>query len=87
MTQSFFTEDVTGEKFHELGVYFLIDISGTELEKTADTFERYEEADGRVNRFAWLDIKTLKDEYLYPVFVREGVASLPETLTLLTEVQ
>ena len=31
MVQSFFTEDVTGEQFHELCLYCLVDVTNTEL--------------------------------------------------------
>lgn len=83
LNQGFFQEDITGKRFHELCLYFLMDISGSELEKTEDTFLRREES--HTNQFHWLPVQTLQEEYLYPVFIKEKILSLPEQLTLQAE--
>lgn len=36
--QGFFTEDVTGEQFHEICIYFLMDISHTDLLSKGEQF-------------------------------------------------
>lgn len=80
--QSFFIEDESKDKFHELCIYYLVDISDSDL----INHERFE---GLVtwNRevFEWLDIDMLKEEYLYPLFIKEKINDLPERLEMLTE--
>ena len=83
LNQGFFVEDVTGERFHELCLYFLMDASETDLFSRGTVFRHQEGA--QVHTFHWLPVETLKDEYLYPVFIREKIQSLPEQLTLQTE--
>lgn len=83
LNQGFFVEDVTGERFHELCLYFLMDASETDLYSRGESFEQRE---GKtVHTFCWLPIDTLKEEYLYPVFIREKIRALPEQLILQAE--
>ncbi len=81
VNQGFFTEDVSGEKYHELCVYYLVDITQTGLPELGERFERFEQ--GRRNRFEWLAFERLKDEYFYPVFLREKIWELPSEVTFL----
>lgn len=88
LCQSFFTEDVNGERYHELCLYFLMDISGTDLLARGDVFERYEKGRPearRRQRFAWLPFERLQEEYFYPTFLKQDIFRLPEQLTLKTE--
>jgi len=83
LNQGFFQEDVTGERFHELCLYFLMDASETDLFSRGETFEQWEGE--RCHVFHWLPADSLKEEYLYPVFIREKLLELPEHLTLQSE--
>ncbi len=83
VNQGFFTEDVTGERFHELCVYFLMDVSKTSLSEKGEKFRMYERH--HVHDFEWLTFERVREEYLYPVFIKEGIFNLPETLTLQAE--
>ena len=80
--QTFFLEDTTKEKFHELCVYYLVDVSDTELVNQ----QRFE---GLVTwnheMFEWIDMDTLKDQYLYPLFIKEKINDLPKQFEMLTE--
>ena len=80
--QTFFIEDTTNEKFHELCIYYLVDVSDTDLVNQ----QRFE---GLVTwnheMFEWIDIDTLKDQYLYPLFIKEKINDLPEQFEMLTE--
>lgn len=81
--QGFFTEDVSGEKFHELCLYFLLDVGKTDLLSRG---ERFLSREGRhTHRFEWISFERLKDEYLYPLFIKEAIFHLPDTLMLRTE--
>ena len=82
LVESFFYEDTTKEKFHELCIYFLVDASNTDLigiNKFVGKETKHHEV------FEWLDISTLKDQYLYPLFIKEKIHNLPEHLEILTE--
>ena len=83
LAQSFFTEDVDKLDYHEICLYFLMDVSGTPLEKRGDRFTLYERKP--VHEFEWLDFGRLKDEYFYPIFMKTAVFDLPEQLALITE--
>lgn len=83
LNQAFFTEDVTGERFHELCLYFLMDISCTGI---LERGERFVMSEGRKRHaFEWLEFNRLKEEYFYPLFLKEKIWNLPETLTLQAE--
>lgn len=80
--QTFFLEDTTNEKFHELCIYYLVDVSDTDL-VNQQRFEGLVTWNHEV--FEWLDIDTLKDQYLYPLFIKEKINDLPEQFEMLTE--
>ena len=83
LNQGFFVEDVTGERFHELCLYFLMDASETDLFTRGENFEQWEGK--KHHSFHWLPVDSLQEEYLYPVFIREKIRHLPEQLTLQAE--
>lgn len=82
LNQSFFIEDVDHLRYHELCLYFLMDIEGTGLLNRGQKFIGTE--DGHAHRFEWLSFEQLKDEYFYPLFLKEKIFHLPNSLTLLT---
>ena len=82
LNEGFFTEDVGGERFHELCVYFLVDPAA--LTDRGDAFRLTDAANGRVNAFEWLPFERVKTAYLYPVFIKEAIGHLPDTLQLIT---
>ncbi|MBE6923915.1 MAG: NUDIX domain-containing protein [Ruminococcaceae bacterium] len=83
LNQGFFTEDVTKEKFHELCIYYLIDISETNLLSRGESFVMFE---GEKRHFyEWIPLSRLKDEYIYPLFVKDQIYDLPRNFTILEE--
>ncbi len=81
--QGFFEEDVTGEKFHELCIYFLVDISHTNL---LDRGARFAGAEAHhSHNFEWLAFERLREEYIYPLFIKDRVFNLPQSLELQAE--
>lgn len=83
LNQAFFTEDVNKEKYHELCIYFLMDISGTDLLARGETFTQ---AEGRrTHTFHWLPLERLRQEYFYPLFLKEEIFHLPTEFTIRTE--
>ena len=85
LCQSFFTEDVSRENYHELCLYFLVDVSKTDLLERGGAFTLSE--NGIEHRFEWLKFEELKDKYLYPLFIKEEIFRLPENLTLITQTE
>ena len=85
LNQAFFTEDVDHLNYHELCIYFLMDISNTDLPARGETFESKEGK--RTHLFEWLPFERLKDEYFYPTFLKKEIFDLPETFTIRTELE
>ena len=83
LNQGFFTEDVSGARFHELCMYYLVDISKTNLLSRGEKFTMVES--GRTYYYEWIPLSRLEDEYLYPLFIKKNIYALPEHLTVLTE--
>lgn len=83
MNQGFFVEDVSKQRFHELCIYFLIDISGTSLLSKGEQFDIHE--GDTSNHFQWLPLSDLTNEYIYPVFIKNKIHKLPEVFTILAE--
>ena len=83
LNQAFFTEDVDGLNYHELCVYFLLDAADTNLAARGDSFTRREGPHTHV--FEWLPFGRLRDEYFYPIFLKEAIFDLPEVFTIREE--
>ena len=83
LSQSFFNEDVAHVDYHELCLYFLVDASATDLLTRGDRFRGPELR--HVHDFEWLPFERVKDEYLYPLFLKTEIFHLPEQLTLRTD--
>lgn len=85
LNQAFFTEDVDNDNYHELCLYFLIDISKTDLLENGRKFTLFEGTHRHV--FEWLLLSGLKDTYIYPLFIKEEIFNLPSELTVRAEFQ
>lgn len=85
LNQAFFTEDIDHLNYHEICIYFLMDISHTDLLKKGGRFTLTE---GRhIHDFEWLPFERLKDEYFYPLFLKTDIYCLPEQFTIRTEIE
>lgn len=83
LNQGFFTEDVDQLRYHELCLYFLMDVSGTGLLDRGERFTFHEGS--HKHDFEWLAFERLRDAYFYPLFLRTALFDLPEQFTLRTE--
>ena len=77
LNQAFFTED------HELCLYFLMDISDTDLTQRGPVFTLTEGT--HTHTFEWLAFDRLKDAYFYPIFLKKEIYNLPNALTVRAE--
>lgn len=83
LNQAFFKEAVDHLHYHELCIYFLMDISESGLLAKG---ERFTLTKGKhVHTFEWLAFEKLKDAYFYPLFLKEDIFHLPECFTIRTE--
>jgi len=85
LNQAFFTEDVDNLRYHELCIYFLMNISETDLLSRGDKFTTQE--GNRTHTFQWLEFDSLKDEYFYPNFLKKDIYNLPDVFTIRTEIE
>lgn len=85
LNQAFFTEDVDNLHYHELCIYFLMDISETDLLQKGDSFAMLEGKHTHV--FEWLEFDRLKNEYFYPLFLKNEIFNLPSEFTIRTEIE
>lgn len=83
LVQDFFEEDVNHDKYHELCLYYLVDVSRTDLLEKGEVFVLQERH--HTHKFEWLEFERLASEYLYPLFIKDQIFHLPEHLTILTE--
>lgn len=83
LNQGFFTEDVDHLNYHELCVYFLLDISKTDLLQKGERFTLHERH--HTHEFEWLPFERLAQEYFYPIFLKTAIFDLPDNFTLRTE--
>lgn len=81
LNQAFFREDVEGEQFHELCLYFLVD--APELADRGERFTLQERH--HTHEFEWLAFERLEGEYFYPIFLKKEIFDLPEKFTFRTE--
>lgn len=81
--QGFFNEDVDKLNYHEICIYFLMDISNTGLLEKGERFTLHE---GRhIHDFEWLAFERLADEYFYPIFLKTSIFDLPKQFVIRTE--
>ena len=85
LNQAFFTEDVDHLHYHELCIYFLMDITDTDLLSRGKAFLANE--GHRTHQFEWLAFEQLKDAYFYPLFLKTEIFDLPNTFTIRTELE
>ena len=83
LNQAFFREDVDQTQYHELCLYFLMDITDTDILSRGEHFTVQE--GHRTHVFEWLAFERLQDEYFYPMFLKKDIFHLPYVLRIRTE--
>ena len=85
LNQAFFTEDVDNLRYHEICIYFLMDIGNTDLLSRGKIFTSNEGQ--RSHTFEWLEFDRLKNEYFYPLFLKKDIFNIPDVFTIRTEIE
>ena len=83
LNQAFFNEDVDNLNYHELCIYFLMDVEDTDLLARGTIFTANE--GHRTHTFKWLEFSRLKDEYFCTLFLKKDIFILPDEFTIHTE--
>lgn len=76
INECFFVD--SGTRFHEVGIYYLVNLKNTEFKHYELVFELTEE--NRVNTYEWLDIESIDSKDLYPLFVKTEIKNPDKTL-------
>lgn len=79
INECFFVHD--GMKFHEICMYYLVEISNTGFNNYETVFETKE--GNRINTYEWLDIDKLNDFVLYPQFIKDEISNPDKSLKLI----
>ena len=82
LTESFFVLEGKNEKFHEICLYYLVDLPYAGL-PDADTWVQAD-TDGHEHIFRWLTPEEVRATKLYPVCLKECFPQLPEQLEIVT---
>lgn len=68
----------SGTNFHEVGIYYVVNLKNTDFNNYEPIFERRE--GGKINTYEWLDIDNLDNIKLYPLFVKKEIKNSDKTL-------
>lgn len=69
--------------YHEICIYFLMDISKTDLLAMGEAFTLNEGY--HIHDYEWLEFERLENECFYPLFLKKEIFNLPEHFTIRTE--
>ncbi|MGL4336045.1 MAG: NUDIX hydrolase [Turicibacter sp.] len=84
--ENFFVEEQSGDKFHELGFYYLLNLKNDSLLDKGNEFMMTEGGKHRLE-FSWKSLEEIKDLYIYPLFLKERILNLPEHVEHIVEVK
>lgn len=79
VNECFFVDE--GKHFHEIGVYYLVNINNTNFHHFESVFETQEA--NRTNTYEWLDIDNLDNVLLYPLFIKDEIKNPNKNLKLI----
>lgn len=85
LNQAFFTNSEDATRYHELCLYFLMDISHTDILSRGEVFTVPEGT--KIHTFEWLPFDQLQHLNFVPHFLNKDICHLPEQLVLRTEIE
>lgn len=85
LNQAFFTKSEDATRYHELCLYFLMDISHTDILSRGEVFTVPEGT--KIHTFEWLPFDQLQHLNFVPHFLKKDICHLPEQLVLRTEIE
>lgn len=82
LAESFFVLEGSGEQYHELCLYYLVDLPYETL-PDADSWTQAD-IDGREHFYRWMSPEEVRGAKLYPVCLKECFPALPEHMEMVT---
>ncbi|MBU3087888.1 NUDIX domain-containing protein [Clostridium gasigenes] len=84
IVENFFKDDESGENFHEIGFYYLLELNDEKIFEKGNEFIMTEGGKHRLV-FYWKPLEEIKDLYLYPLFIKENILKLPNSINHIVE--
>lgn len=86
IVENLFIEEQSHTKFHEIGLYYLLQLKNHELLKRGQEFIMNERGYKKLT-FKWIPLEQVKDLKLYPLFVKGKIMNLPKTVQHIVEIK
>ena len=81
INECFFDDD--GKSYHEIGIYYRVDIENTGFAHFEKTFEMIES--DRTNIYEWLSLDNLDGIMLYPQFIKNEIKKIDNLKLIITK--
>ena len=86
VVENLFVEEQSGDRFHEIGLYYLLDIKDESIFKKGNEFITNENGQHNL-MFTWVELEKIKYLYLYPMFLKERIMNLPDYVEHIIEIK
>ena len=79
VNENFFHEEYFNENFHEICFCYLLDLVDDELINKGEEFIP-KQNETHIFTFYWKDLQEVKDLNIYPLFIKNNILQLPQTI-------
>ena len=86
IVENFFVEQQSQEQFHEIGMYYLLQLTEEDILKRGQEFIMNEGGYKKLS-FLWLPLENIKHLNIYPLFLKERIMNLPQVPEHLVEIK
>ena len=86
IVENFFVEQQSQEQFHEIGMYYLPQLTEEDILKRGQEFIMNEGGYKKLS-FLWLPLEKIKHLNIYPLFLKERIMNLPQVPEHLVEIK
>ena len=86
IVENFFVEQQSQEQFHEIGMYYLLQLTEEDILKRSQEFIMNEGGYKKLS-FLWLPLEKIKHLNIYPLFLKERIMNLPQVPEHLVEIK
>lgn len=86
IVENFFVEQQSQEQFHEIGIYYLLQLTEEDILKRGQEFIMNEGGYKKLS-FLWLPLEKIKHLNIYPLFLKERIMNLPQVPEHLVEIK
>ena len=86
IVENFLVEQQSQEQFHEIGMYYLLQLTEEDILKRGQEFIMNEGGYKKLS-FLWLPLEKIKHLNIYPLFLKERIMNLPQVPEHLVEIK